>query len=212
MDPRALELINLELDGRLDSADRGELDALLFADPALQAHRAQLQRMAGMLAQAPAPVLPPDFADGVLRRARLPRRADAPRRIWRRGLALAASVLLAVVVLRVAEQQPPLATGQLAGALAPAADAVTMARRPEGVVLVFELAAPEGELVIDFPGTGPLTAAVDRGPAPLVEGRRIVVRAAGSGRTSVVVTGAVGTFEARLIRNGIVTPVTFRGS
>lgn len=211
MDPRAVELINLELDGRLDAAGRAELDARLAAEPALRDRRAELRDLARVLAEAPAPDVPPDFGDGVLRRARLPRRATRPRRYWRGGLALAASALVAVIVLRVVEQQPPLAREQLTGTLAPATATVAVAARPGGLALAFDLPAA-GELVIDFAGAGPLAAAADGGPAPRVEGRRIVVRTAGAGRTTLVVTGDVGGFEARLVRNGTVTPVTVRGS
>lgn len=212
MDARALELLNLELDGRLDDADRGELDALLVADPALQAHRAQLQRMARALAQAPAPDVPLDFADGVLRRARLPQPARrAPLRgRWRGGLALAASVLVAVVVLRVTDPQPATGPEQLSGALAPALPAVTAAPRAGGLALTFQVPAGPADIVIEFEGAGPLSATAEAGPAPRVEGRRIVVGAVGAGRTTVVVTGEVGAFQADLVRNGAVTHVTVR--
>lgn len=212
MDARALELLNLELDGRLDGADRGELDALLAADPALQAHRAQLQRMAHTLAQAPAPDVPPDFADGVLRCARLPSRPRrAPRRgRWRGGLALAASVLVAVVVLRVAEQQPAPGPEHLSGALAPAQPTVIAAPRAGGLALTFQVPNGPADLVIEFEGAGPLSATAQTGPAPRVEGRRIVVGAVEAGPTTVVVTGDLGAFQANLVRNGAVTSITVR--
>ena len=194
MDARAVELINLDLDGRLDAAGRAELDTLLANDSAVRARHQQLRLVARALASAAAPDLPLDFRDSVLRQAQLRQRSNGPaglRRHWRGGLALAASVLAAVVVLRVAQQ--PVATDQVTGTLAPATPTVTAAPAADGLALTFDIpAGPPGDLVIEFAG-----------------GRRIVVADVGPGRRTVQVTGA-GDFSATLVRAGVVTPVARR--
>ena len=212
MDHRTLELINLELDGRLDDAARAELEAKL-ADPAVRAHRDQLHAVASTLAQAPAPELPLDFTDSVLRRAHLPQRsihAARHRRQWRTGLALAASVIVAVVVLRAVEQ-PLSPHDQLTGAMAPATPTVTVTPLPEGAALAFDLPAGPARIVIDFGAGAPgLSAKADAGVPPRIEGRRIVLPEVAAGRTTVAVTGDVGEFSATVDRDGVVTPVTLR--
>jgi len=213
MDARAVELINLELDGRLDAAGRAELDTLLASDVAVRARHEQLRLVARALASAPAPDLPADFRESVLRHARLPQRSTRPmRRYWRGGLALAASVVAAMVVLNVVQQ--PVPTGQLVGALAPAPPSVTPDALPNGLSLAFEIPDGPVDIVIDFAGTaagdGALEATTNRGIRPRIEGRRIVVPGVAAGRTTVVVTGDVGGFAALVIRGGVVTPVTVR--
>jgi hypothetical protein len=210
MDARTLDLINLELDGRLDAAGRAELEAALANDPAARTRREQLRAVARKLADAPAPALPLDFRDSVLRR--LPQRVDQrlrARKFWRGGLALAASVVAAVVVLRVVQHGPALSPDQLGATLAPATATVTPTPRPGGLSLNFALPQAPADLVIDLPGEGPLTASGERGAAPIVEGRRIVVVAAG-GSFAVHVSGDVDGFSANLVRGEAVTPVTVR--
>ena len=210
MDARVVELINLELDGRLDTAGRAELDSVLANDPAARARRDELRAVARALADAPVPTLPLDFQDSVLRR--LPQRSNRVRnvrRAWRGGLALAASVVAAVVVLRVVQHAPEVAPEQVGATLAPLAATVVATARPGGLALSFELPPGPGDLVIDFPGEGALTASTDRGPAPSVDGRRIVVAAAG-GHFTVQVAGNIKQFNASLARDGVVTPVTDR--
>ena len=209
MDSRAVELLNLELDGRLDAAARAELDARLAAEPALQTHRAQLHAVAQTLAAAPAPDLPPGFAERVLLRAGLPARPRrAPRRYARAGLALAASVVVAVVVLRFVEQES--AREHLAATLAPAGPTVAVTPRDDGLALAFELPAGPGDLVVEFDGAGLLSAKADHGGPARIAGRRIVVAGVGPGRTTLVVTGDVGDFKASLVRDGAVTGVTLQ--
>jgi len=208
MDARVVELINLELDGRLDAAGRAELEAALADDPAARARREQLRAVARALADAPVPSLPLDFRDAVLRR--LPQRSNRgirARRTWRGGLALAASVVAAVVVLRVVQHGPVGVPEQMGATLAPPAARVTVMPQAGGLALKFTLPAGPADLVLEFAGEGPLAATADRGPAPVVEGRRIVVGATG-GRLTVQVAGNVNEFKANLIRGGVVTPVT----
>lgn len=210
MDARAVELINLELDGRLDDAGRAELEAVLSNDPAARVRREQLRAVARALADAPVPSLPPDFREAVLRR--LPQRsmrAARARRAWRGGLALAASVVAAAVVLQLVQHDPVGAPEQLGATLAPAT--ATVAARPQAGGLELSFALPPGpaDLVIDFPGTGPLAATADGGLAPAVEGRRIVVAATG-GRFTLRVAGDIHEFNAVLVRDGVVKSVTPR--
>jgi len=210
MDPRVVELINLELDGQLDAAGRAELERLL-ADPAVRAHREQLRSVARQLARAPEPKLPIDFRNSVLRRAKFSRVAR-PRRHWRAGLALAASVLVAIVVLRVVE--PPQApVDQLSGTLAPPAPSVMATRAATGVTLSFEVPAGPADIVIDFAPAaagGGLSVNTEQAMRLRIQGRRIVIPGVGAGRTTLTVGGDVGDFKAVLVRNGDVTPFTVR--
>lgn len=213
MDSRAVELINLELDGRLDDAGRAELDALLASDSAVRARREQLRLVARALASTPAPELPLDFRDGVLRRAQLPQRSNRTRRYWRGGLALAASVLVAVVVLGVVQLQP-VPPGQLTGAMAPSEPTVVATRGPQGLELTFYVPAGPADIVIDVVGVaggdGALAATTLNGTRPQIDGRRIVLPGVRAGQVTVILTGDVGGFTALLVRGNTVTPVTLR--
>lgn len=195
MSSRGIELINLELDGRLDEAGREELARLLAAEPALAEHRQQLRDLVLELRSAPAPELPADFRDRVLDKARLPQRNIRhlrTRRIWRAGFALAASVLAVAVVLRFAGPAP--APDHLSGTLAPAAPSVSVEAVADGLKLTFDLpAGPAGDLVIDF-----------------TDGRRIVMPRVEAGRTTVQVAGGAGDFSAVLVRGEVSTPVERR--
>lgn len=195
MDSRGIELINLELDGRLDESGREELARLLAVEPPLAEHRQQLRDLVLELRSAPAPELPADFRDEVLRRARLPQRNIRHlrvRRVWRGGFALAASVLAVAVVLRFAGPDP--APDQLSGTLAPAAPSVTAETAGDGLKLSFDLpAGPPGDLVIEF-----------------TDGRRIVMPRVEAGRTTVQVAGGAGDFSAVLVRGEVSTPVEHR--
>ena len=210
MDERALELINLELDGRLDEAGRAELETLLANDPAARARREQLRAVARALADAPAPTLPLDFRDAVLRR--LPQRSNrvgrVPRR-WQAGLALAASVLVAIGALNLARHELGGPPEQVGGTMAPAGASVAATPREGGVELGFELPPGPSEIVLEFEGEGGLAATADRAPPPVIEGRRIVVAATG-GHLTVQVAGNVNDFKASLVRDGVVTPITVR--
>lgn len=210
MDARVVELINLELDGRLDAAGRAELEAAVSNDPAARVRREQLRAVARALADAPVPSLPPGFREEVLRR--LPQRSNRAartRRAWRGGLALAASVVAAVVVLQVVRHGPAGTPEQLGATLAPATATVTARPHPGGIELGFALPPGPADLIVDFPGTGPLAATADPGLAPVIEGRRIVVAAAG-GRFTVRVAGDIKEFNAVLVRDGVVKSVTPR--
>lgn len=218
MDPRTVELINLDIDGRLDSTGRAELEALLMADPAVRTHQAELRAVARVLASAPAAELPAGFRDSVLQRARLPQRNTVRRvlgyRQRRAVLALAASVALAVVVLQVLKQEPIGSSDQLTGTLARATPSVTATPVPDGLRLVFDLpAGAPANLIIDFgSGDQPLSAKTDAQFKPRIEGRRIVLTGAGAGRMTVLVNGNVapGDFVATVERDGVVTQVTHR--
>lgn len=210
MDERTFELINLEFDGRLDDVGRAELERLLANDPAARACRDELRAVARALVDAPVPSLPLDFRDSVLRR--LPQRSNRVARVrsaWRSGLALAASVVTAVAVLWVVQHGPAADSEHMGATLAPATATVVATPDGEGLALSFSLPAGPADLVIEFPGEGALTAALESGQAPQVEGRRIVVAAAG-GQVTVRVAGNVNEFKANLIRGDVVTPVTVR--
>lgn len=208
MNPRALELIHLELDNRLDAPGRLELDALLAADGDLRTHRDDLRAVGRALASAPAPELPAGFREAVLRRLQAPATPDrgtgpnrssrvaAKRRIegrhWRRGLALAASVIVAVVVLRVADQGVPAPQDQMAATLAPARPTVSAEPTSEGQRLSFRI-----------PGGGPAQIVIEFASG----GGRIVVPLEGPAQTTVQMTVKAGDFEATLVRGGAKTPI-----
>lgn len=210
MDVRAIELINLELDGRLDAAGRVELEAILANDPVARARREQLRAVARALADAPVPSFPEGLRDEVLRR--LPQRsnrAQRVRRAWRTGLALAASVVAAVVVLRLVPQGTEPASDQVSATLAPATPTVVATRQEGALTLDFTLPPGKADLVIDVPGAGGLAASVFGAPEPAIDGRRIVIAASG-GEVTVLVMGNANEFNAHLDRGGVVTPVTVR--
>jgi hypothetical protein len=210
MDARAVELINLELDGRLDAAGRAELEAILSNDPAARTRREQLRAVARALADAPVPSLPPGFREAVLRR--LPQRSNRAaraRRAWRAGLALAASVAVAIGALNLARHELGGAPEGLSGAMAPAGPTVAITRQPGALTLEFALPEQPSELIIDLPGTGPVSATVVGAPEPAIDGRRIVIAASG-GEVMVLVMGNVNDFKANLVRGSVVTPVTVR--
>lgn len=219
---RTLELINLDVDGRLDAAGRAELESLLAADPAARERHAQLTKLAQMLTAAPAPRLPPDFAETVISRVRWSklRGSRAARRTRRVVLyALAASAALAAVglqLLNVSPQGPPHhLTGTLAHPDDRAGARVTAESVAGGVLLTFELPpGPVADLVIDFPpsdGKSKLAASLagaDAAP-PRVQGRRIVLPQVGGGTFELRVQGAeaTGEFAAILVRDGVASPV-----
>lgn len=210
MDVRVVELLNLELDGRLDAAGIAELELALKNSPVARTRREQLRAVARALADAPAPAVPLDFRDSVLRH--LPQRSNRvgrPRQRWQAGLALAASVLVAVGVLSVTRQDPGGPPEQVSGTMAPAAATVAVTRQPGALTLEFALPAQASELIIDLPGAGSLSASVTGAPEPAIDGRRIVIASTG-GEVMVLVVGNVNEFKANLVRNGVVTPVTIR--
>jgi hypothetical protein len=206
MDARVLELINLELDGRLDAAGRAELEAILANDPAARTRREQLRAVAQALADAPAPTLPLDFRDSVLRH--LPQRSRRASR-YHVGLALAASVLVAIGALSLTRLELAGPPEQVGGTMAPAVATVAVTRQERALTLSFALPPEKSELVIELPGAGSLSAAVTGAAEPAIEGRRIVIAAAG-GEVIVLVVGNVNEFNASLVRDGVVTPVTVR--
>lgn len=206
MDARVLELINLELDGRLDDAGRAELELVLKNSPAARTRREQLRAVARALADAPAPAVPLDFRDSVLRQ--LPQRSRrAPR--YRLGLALAASVLVALGALSLTRLELGGAPEGVSGTMAPAAATVAVTRQAGALTLEFALPLQASELIIDLPGAGSLSASVTGAPEPAIDGRRIVIASTG-GEVMVLVVGNVNEFKASLVRGGVVTPVTVR--
>lgn len=217
MDSHTLELLNLELDDRLDAGGRIELEALLASDPALRTHREQLRGLATLLGDAPVPMFPAGFHAEVMRRA-APKFARRPARRWpsqRTAWAMAASVVVALFGVVLIQNAPPTRPEQLIGTMSPVrmpsakASVVVEANEP-ALVLLFRLSeAPAADLVIEFPGDGALVATADRGPAPRVEGRRIVLSAPGSAPLRLRIEGADAAkgFQATLVNGGIRTPV-----
>ena len=206
MDARVLELINLELDGRLDAAGQAELELALKNSPVARTRREQLRAVARALADAPAPAVPLDFRDSVLRH--LPQRSRRVPR-YRLGLALAAGVLVALGALSLTRVELGGAPEGVSGTMAPAGATVKATRQEGALTLSFELPPQAAELIIDLPGAGSLSAAVTGAPEPAIDGRRIVIAAAG-GEVTVLVMGNVNEFKANLVRGGVVTPVTVR--
>ena len=65
MNLRNLELINLDIDGRLGQSECDELEALLAADPIARTRHTELRALGSMLASVPDPKLPADFREAV---------------------------------------------------------------------------------------------------------------------------------------------------
>lgn len=196
MNVRGVELVQLQIDKRLDEHGEAELDARLQADPALVRYREELRDVVLALRSAPTPVVPAGFTEEVLRRAGLRRRPKVvplpQRREWRVGFALAASVLLAVVVLRVVDQGPFDPKDQMVGALAPPFPTVAVEQLGDGLRLTFDVPpGPSGELIVEFPGSG----------------QRIVLSNVTAGRTSMRVADETGEFTATLVRDGMQIPI-----
>ncbi len=206
MDARVLELINLELDGRLDDAGRAELELALKNSPVARTRREQLRAVARALADAPAPAVPLDFRDSVLRH--FPQRSKRVPR-YRLGLALAASVLVALGALSLTRLELGGAPEDVSGTMAPAGATVAVTRQAGALTLEFALPLQASELIIDLPGAGSLSASVTGAPEPAIDGRRIVIASTG-GEVMVLVVGNVNEFKANLVRHGVVTPVTVR--
>lgn len=191
---RALELLHLELDARLDDSDRAELEFLMKADPVVGRHREQLHEVARLLDQQAAPDLPRGFADQVMARARLPKERQAARRqrrYWQVGLALAASTIFGVVALQLLGPAAPGSSAHLSGTMAPSIPTVTTQGTEWGQRLHFRIPpGAKGRIDIRF-----------------TDGKRIVVPlAAAEDRLSIETTA--GDFSAELDRGGTVTPIT----
>lgn len=199
MDPRAIELIQLQIDKQLGEHGEAELDARLRADPALVAYRESLRDVVLALRSAPTPEVPAGFRAEILRRAASLRRSKVRalplRPYWRTGFALAASVLLAVVVVQIADQGPIGAQEQAFGTMAPAMPTVAVTAAGDGLQLEFDVPpGPPGRLVIDFAESG----------------RQIVVPDVLPGRRTVHVFGESADFMASLEREGAQVPVARR--
>jgi hypothetical protein len=218
MDPRTLELINLDLDGRLDEAAGGELAARLASDPAARAHHAQLRAVAQALAAAPAPELPGGFRDEILSRARW--RQQAPARRWS-GLrwgavyALAASVAFAGIAVQLLNTASSPPSELVAGTLARSEPTVAVRPDAHGLTLDFNLpAGTPADLIVELgaPASG-LTATVAGGPAPRFENGRIVVPGVTGSRLTLQIGGTISAngLQSRLVRDGQVRTVSQAG-
>lgn len=215
MDPRARELLNLELDNRLDPAGRAELEGWLEREPNLRRYRNHLREVARALALAPTPPVPMSLRRALATHFYPP----APRRRLPRGLlAMAAS---AVIVVGSLPFLLPLATGpasELAGTLAPARPTVEVSPVSGGLQLVLEVPpGVPGDVTVEFADPragqpGALVATADGAVRPRVDGRRIVLAGLAPGRTILWVEGEVSAegMSATLVRGGGVTQFSFR--
>jgi len=160
---RVLHLINAEIDGELDAGEQEELDAALESSGEARAMKAELQKLANLLAATPAENPPPDLTDHILnclppQKKRFSPFADlfTPFRPVPVGLAFAAGLLLTISTYQTGSTTVSMTeTENMTG---------TMLARPEerGVLLdsievtdteitgVVSLRDREGVLVLEF--------------------------------------------------------------
>jgi hypothetical protein len=104
IDERTAELIHADIDDCLPEARRAELSRILLADPEARALHRDLQRLQDQLAAIGAKEVPTGLADSIMAAvpaAERSAREHAAAPSWRYAIALAASVALAAVVLRI---------------------------------------------------------------------------------------------------------------
>ena len=66
MNDRAIELINVEIDGVLSGAERAELNRLLLADPAIRSLRDELRRTCQALESVEPEEIPADLHESIM--------------------------------------------------------------------------------------------------------------------------------------------------
>jgi anti-sigma factor RsiW len=103
IDERIEELVNADIDGRLPEGSRAELNRHLLANPEVRALHRDLQRLQQALEPVRPEPVPADLVTGIM--DRIPARAVRPgalstARSWRYAFALAASLAVAAVALR----------------------------------------------------------------------------------------------------------------
>jgi len=235
MNLRNLELINLDIDGRLGQSECDELEALLAADPIARTRHTELRALGSMLASVPDPKLPADFRENVMQQVQLRDRraarllAGRPRRL---AFALAASVVVAVLAFKVLDHDLKGTLEGLAGTLARPAptdrgeppgvssqDVASFAVQPVagGVVLAFDLPSGTlGDLVIDLSaaksGAKSIVVPPDQGITARVEPGRIVLPHVAGGTFKLRLAGSVtpGELAVVLVRDGVSHPVAQR--
>jgi anti-sigma factor RsiW len=103
IDERIEELVNADIDGRLPESSRAELNRHLLANPEVRTLHRDLQRLQQALESVRPEPVPADLVAGIM--DRIPPRAVRPEarsasRSWRVAFALAASLAVAAVALR----------------------------------------------------------------------------------------------------------------
>lgn len=146
-DPGQLALINAEIDGELDAAQRAELARVLLADPKARELRDDLRRLCQTLDAVPLMEPPPGLREGIL--AAMPQKIHRLDRVGRsrvlasrsaiaawRYAALLAGVLVAGAVMFELVGNPAPEPRELAGTIAldPAATLVDTAEVANGLV------------------------------------------------------------------------------
>jgi anti-sigma factor RsiW len=156
-DPAKLALIHAEIDGELDAAGRGELARWVLADPAGRQLRDELTRLCAALDSLPAVEPPPELRASIL--AALPQSYLRRPRSWMPGwryAALAASLIVAGIVVLQVVREPGAAPSEVVGTMtaagatvldtvqltnAPLSGRVSLYRDPSGLGLTFDLVA-----------------------------------------------------------------------
>jgi len=171
-DPRLLELIQADLDGRLDGAGKAELARLLLADPAARRLQEELRRTDALLRDLPRAQPPDDLRTAVQEALGLPDHnrgggRDADGGV---GFRLAAAVVAGLVVVGLgygllSDRQD---TTALQGSVAASAAPVATLRAGEGEVLARLSRAQDGSrLTLETRGTATGEVALSYDPGRL---------------------------------------------
>ena len=119
-DPDYIALINAELDGELDAAQRAELARGLLADPAVRALREDFRRLGQLLEQMEAVEPPAELHEGILAamRQHIVKRPSAFSPAWRLAAVLAGLVVAGALLLETTVKGPNPGSGDLSGTIA----------------------------------------------------------------------------------------------
>ena len=154
IDARIEELVNADIDGRLPESSRAELNRHLLANPEVRALHRDLQRLQQALESVRPEPVPPGLVAGIMNRvpARVvrPGALRAPR-AWRYAFALAASLAVAAVALRLGSLDEDVEGVAAVGTMAAGeqvASAATIAR--PGLRASVQLRSSGASLLVDL--------------------------------------------------------------
>lgn len=154
IDERIEELVNADIDGRLPESSRAELNRHLLANPEVRALHRDLQRLQQALESVRPEPVPPGLVAGIMNR--VPARVVRPgalraSRTWRYAFALAASLAVAAVALRLGSLDEDVEGVAAVGTMAAGeqvASAATIAR--PGLRASVQLRSSGASLLVDL--------------------------------------------------------------